>query len=79
MAKKDTKAEAKPAGGMHYTTYEKARLIGARALQISMGAPFSVKLSEEELKELHYNPVEIAKREYAEGVIPIDVNRKLPE
>jgi DNA-directed RNA polymerase subunit K/omega len=67
--------ETKP----HYTSYEKARLIGARALQISMGAPFTVKLSDEDLKRIHYNPIEVAKIEYEQGVIPIDVRRKLPE
>jgi DNA-directed RNA polymerase subunit K/omega len=62
-----------------YTSFEKARLIGARALQISMGAPFTVKLSEEELVAMKYNPIEIAKREYETGKIPIDVRRKMPE
>jgi DNA-directed RNA polymerase subunit K len=60
---------------MDYTKYEKARLIGSRALQIAMGAPFMVKLSEDDLKKLKYNPVEIAKMEYEKGVIPIDVKR----
>jgi len=32
-----------------YTKYEKARMIGARALQIAMGAPFIIKLSAAEL------------------------------
>ena len=41
--------------------YEKARIIGARALQISMGAPFAIDLSTEDLEKLKYNPVEIAK------------------
>jgi DNA-directed RNA polymerase subunit K len=62
-----------------YTVFEKARLIGARALQISMGAPFAVKLSEEDLKKLKYSPIEIAKMEYQQGVIPIDVRRHMPE
>jgi DNA-directed RNA polymerase subunit K len=78
MAKKDT-ATTPAAPAFRYTVYEKARLIGARALQISMGAPFTVKLNDEELAALNYNPVEIAKLEFAQGVIPIDVNRRLPE
>ena len=61
------------------TSFEKARLIGARALQISMGAPFTVTLSEEDLKKINFNPIEIAKMEYGQGKIPIDVRRKLPE
>lgn len=71
-----------------YTKYEKARLIGSRALQISMGAPFLVKLSPKNLEEIGYNTVEIAKMEYKEGVLPMTVKRpslagkvkeKLPE
>ena len=60
----------------HYTKYERARLIGSRALQLSMGAPMRVKLSEKDLEALRYNPVEIAKKEFAAGVIPMDIKRK---
>ncbi len=59
-----------------YNKYETARMIGARALQISMGAPFLVKLEEEDLKRLKYNPVEIAKLEFEKGVIPIAVKKQ---
>jgi len=62
-----------------YTKYEKARILGARSLQISMGAPFLVKLSEKDLEEIKYNPVEIAKMEFKEGIIPITVKRPYPE
>ncbi len=62
----------------HYTKYEKARMIGSRALQIAMGAPFIVKLDEEDLQKIHYNPVEIAKIEFEKGVLPITVRRPLP-
>ena len=61
-----------------YTKYEHARIIGARALQISMGAPFMVKLSDEELKKLGYNAIEIAKFEFKQGLIPISVKRPMP-
>ena len=61
-----------------FTKYEMARMIGARALQISMGAPFLVKLEADDLKKLHYNPVEIAKLEFNKGVIPITVKRPMP-
>lgn len=63
---------------MEYTKYEVARLIGSRALQIGMGAPFLVKLSDEDLKKIRYNPVEIAKMELKEGVLPITVKRPVP-
>ena len=61
-----------------YTKYEHARIVGARALQISMGAPFMVKLNEEDLKRMGYNPIEIAKLEFSQGVIPISVKRPFP-
>jgi DNA-directed RNA polymerase subunit K len=76
MSKKEATATAV---AQRYTVYEKARLIGARALQISQGAPFSVKLSDDELAKIRYNPVEIAKREFVAGKIPIDIKRKTPE
>lgn len=60
---------------MVYTKYEKARMIGSRALQLSMGAPFLVKLTPEELAELKYDPIEIALKEYNEGILPITVKR----
>lgn len=60
---------------MEYTKYEKARMIGSRALQLSMGAPFLVKLTPEELTTLRYDPLEIALLEYKEGVLPITVKR----
>ena len=64
---------------MHeYTKYEHARIIGARALQISMGAPFLINLSDEELKKIGYNAVEIAKLEFKRRLIPITVKRPMP-
>jgi DNA-directed RNA polymerase subunit K len=57
------------------TKYEKARLIGARSLQISMGAPFMIKLTPKRLEELKYDPLEIAKLEFEEGVIPLKIKR----
>ncbi|MFQ6105759.1 MAG: DNA-directed RNA polymerase subunit K [Candidatus Hydrothermarchaeaceae archaeon] len=56
------------------TRFEKARIIGARALQISMGAPVLIK-SKEEIRE----PILIAIKELEEGVIPITVRRRMPE
>jgi DNA-directed RNA polymerase subunit K len=53
-----------------YTRYERARIIGARALQISMGAPVLVKSE-------RIDPLEIAMEEFASEVIPITVKRKV--
>jgi DNA-directed RNA polymerase subunit K len=55
------------------TRYEKARIIGSRALQLSMGAPTLIKLSKEFLE-----PLSIAIRELEDGVIPITVKRNMP-
>ena len=51
-----------------FTKYEKARIIGARALQISMGAPVIIKTSE-------HDPKMIALREFEKNVLPITVKR----
>ena len=58
-----------------YTKYEKARMIGSRALQLAMGAPFVVKLSSTELEKIKYDPLEIALLEFDEGVLPITIKR----
>jgi DNA-directed RNA polymerase subunit K len=55
-----------------YTRFEKARIIGARALQLSMGAPSILA----EIPKDMIDPVEIAMLEYDEGAIPITVKRK---
>ncbi|MCX6818352.1 MAG: DNA-directed RNA polymerase subunit K [Candidatus Aenigmarchaeota archaeon] len=54
----------------HYTRYEKARIISARALQIAQGAPILVKIP----KGLS-DPKEIAKIEWEAGVVPIDIKK----
>ena len=59
----------------NYSKYEKARIIGARALQLSMGAPFAIKLSKEDLEKIHFNVVTIAKMEYEKDSIPLAVKR----
>jgi len=64
---------------MNYTKYEKAKIIGSRSLQISMGAPFLIKLNEKDLEKIRYNPIEIAKMEFEENVIPITIKRPLPK
>jgi DNA-directed RNA polymerase subunit K len=53
------------------TRFEVARLIGARSLQISLGAPVLI-----ETKEIH--PTEIAKEEFKKIIIPMTVKRMLP-
>jgi DNA-directed RNA polymerase subunit K len=62
-----------------YTKYEKARMIGARALQISMGAPFLIKLSKKDLEAIKFNPIKIATMEFDKDVLPIAIKRPLPD
>lgn len=64
---------------VHYTKFEEARIIGARALQIAMGAPILVQLQKAELERMRYNPIEIAKMEFDKDVLPITIKRPLPE
>jgi len=64
---------------MEYTKYEEARIIGSRALQISQGAPFTIKLSEKDLEKIRYNPLEIAKMEFKQDLIPITIKKREPE
>ena len=60
---------------MQYTKYEESRIIGSRALQLAQGAPFMIKLSDKDLEKIGYNPVEIAKMEFKEGLVPITTKR----
>jgi len=53
-----------------FTRFERARIIGARALQISMGAPILI-----EVPAGIVDPIEIAEVEFRKGVIPITVKR----
>jgi DNA-directed RNA polymerase subunit K len=55
---------------LKYTRFEKARIIGARALQISMGAPSLIEIP----KDVIF-PIDIAMIEFKEGAIPITVKR----
>lgn len=50
-----------------YNRFERARIIGARALQIAMGAPILI-----EMVDL-IDPVRVAEEEFRQGVIPITV------
>ncbi len=56
---------------MEYTRFERARIIGARGLQVSMGAPVLINTPEEMI-----DPIDIAIQEFEEDVLPITVKRK---
>jgi DNA-directed RNA polymerase subunit K len=51
-----------------YNRYEKARIIGARALQVAYGAPVLVDTEQTQ-------PILIAAEEYDAGVLPFTVRR----
>ncbi|MCL5408161.1 MAG: DNA-directed RNA polymerase subunit K [Candidatus Thermoplasmatota archaeon] len=54
-----------------YSKYEKARIVGARALQISMGAPIIIEIPKDVI-----DPLKIALVEYDNDAIPMTVKRK---
>jgi DNA-directed RNA polymerase subunit K len=53
-----------------YTRFEKARIVGARSLQVSMGAPPLIEI-DEEIRD----PVQVAMLEYEADAIPLTVQR----
>lgn len=57
----------------YLTKYERARILGTRALQISMSAPVMVNIDN------MTDPLEIAQKELRERKIPIIVRRFLPD
>lgn len=62
-----------------YTKYEIARILGARALQLSMNAPRLLKIEKSKLEEIKYDPLKIAELEFRAGVLPITVKRPMPK
>ncbi len=56
------------------TRFERARIVGARALQIAMGAPTLMEPS-----EVLSNPIDIALRELEGGILPMTIRRTLPD
>ncbi|MBI2547685.1 MAG: DNA-directed RNA polymerase subunit K [Candidatus Aenigmarchaeota archaeon] len=53
------------------TRFEVARLLGARSLQISLGAPVLVSAGDADASK-------IAKTEFKSNLIPMTIKRKLP-
>ena len=62
-----------------FSKYERARILGARALQISMDAPLLMKMDEKLLDNLNYDPLKLAETELDSGVLPITINTPMPE
>ncbi|MDD2644189.1 MAG: DNA-directed RNA polymerase subunit K [Methanobacteriaceae archaeon] len=61
------KTSTKKSTAKKYTRFEKARLLGSRAIQLSMGAKPLVKVTEDD------DPIDIALAELKENVLPLDV------
>ncbi len=59
---------------MKLTRFERARIIGARALQIAMGAPILIKIAENVR-----DPLIIAVKELDADAIPMTVRRNMPK
>ncbi len=62
-----------------FSKYERARIIGARGLQISMDAPLLIDVDEKELDAMNFDPLKIAERELDSGVLPISVDKPMPK
>lgn len=56
------------------TRFERARIAGARALQVSLGAPILV-----ELPPKMSDPIDIALAEIKAGALPMTIRRTLPD
>jgi len=48
-------------------------------LQISMDAPLLTDMKKDELEGVNYDPLRIAEKELDTGVLPISVNKPMPE
>lgn len=55
------------------TRFERARIIGARSLQLSAGAPVLVKVAKGAMRL-----ADVVEKELAEDVLPISVIRRMP-
>jgi len=62
-----------------FTKYERARILGARALQISMDAPVLLKVDNKLLTNLNFDPLRIAEEELDSGILPISIKRPMPK
>ncbi|MEM0030503.1 MAG: DNA-directed RNA polymerase subunit K [Candidatus Nitrosocaldus sp.] len=61
-------------GPARLTRFEKARIVGARALQLSLGAPPLIQVPEDAV-----DPISIAEYELNSKALPISIRRILPD
>jgi len=62
-----------------FSKYERARILGARALQIAMNAPLLIKIEDEDLEKIKYDALKIAEIELNSEILPISVKRPFPK
>jgi DNA-directed RNA polymerase subunit K/omega len=62
-----------------FTKYERARILGARALQIAMNAPILIKIEKENLEKIKYDALKIAEIELNSDILPISIKRPFPQ
>ncbi|MBW6442537.1 DNA-directed RNA polymerase subunit K [Patescibacteria group bacterium] len=62
-----------------FSKYEVARILGARALQISMNSPLLIKITKEDLERINYDSLKLAEIELESGALPISVKRPFPQ
>ena len=60
-------------GPIFLTRYEKARIVGARALQLSFGAPLLIEKPKDVI-----DPIKIALLELKAGILPLTIKRNNP-
>lgn len=63
----------------NFSDYERARILGARALQIAMNAPLLIKINKEDLEKINYDSLKIAEVELNSDILPISIKRPFPE
>jgi len=61
------------------TKYERARILGARALQIAMNAPLLIKIENADLEKINYDALKIAEVELNSDVLPISIKQPMPK
>ena len=80
VSKKEKEKETKPKkekvriGPPRLTRFERARIIGARALQLALGAPPFIPL-DPSIKD----PMTLARKELEAKALPISIRRVLPD
>ncbi|MBT3404639.1 DNA-directed RNA polymerase subunit K [archaeon] len=63
----------------NFTKYEKARILGARGLQIAMNAPLLIKIDQGDLEKIKFDALKIAEIELNSDILPISVKKPFPK